>query len=338
MLVTGILISVGMLVSVYYVVSQGRNEITGEIIAAQEPVPAQQEPAADLLPVAAVELPAPAAVEPPPVVPTQLPAPAAPKLQPAAPPAAAVPVQPAAPVQQTPVQQAPASVQQAPKKINSIKLVFVIDDAGNNLRDLEPYLRFPGSLTIAVLPGLPNSAEAARRIRAAGKEVLLHQPMESLGGSNPGPKAIYSAMSEAEIRSVVNSNLDEVWPVAGINNHEGSKISMDEKIMEIILDICRERGIFFLDSRTTADTAAPEAAIRLGVEIGERDVFLDNDHDRNSIISYLDSGLAKAAQKGNAVMIGHVSTDTLASILNEFYPGWIDRGYTLSTVSGIMEK
>ncbi|MDR2181297.1 MAG: divergent polysaccharide deacetylase family protein, partial [Treponema sp.] len=31
-------------------------------------------------------------------------------------------------------------------------LVFVIDDAGNNLRELEPFLAFPGPLTIAVLP------------------------------------------------------------------------------------------------------------------------------------------------------------------------------------------
>ncbi|MDR1178172.1 MAG: divergent polysaccharide deacetylase family protein, partial [Spirochaetaceae bacterium] len=47
----------------------------------------------------------------------------------------------------------------------------MIDDAGNNLRELDAFLNLPFPLTIAVLPGLPYSAEAARRIRAAGKEV-----------------------------------------------------------------------------------------------------------------------------------------------------------------------
>ncbi|MDR1143679.1 MAG: divergent polysaccharide deacetylase family protein, partial [Spirochaetaceae bacterium] len=69
-------------------------------------------------------------------------------------------------------------------------LALVIDDAGNNLRELDPFLAFPGPLTIAVLPGLPNSAEAARRIRnTAGKELFLHQPMEPLNGQDPGPGA-----------------------------------------------------------------------------------------------------------------------------------------------------
>ena len=70
------------------------------------------------------------------------------------------------------------------------RIVIVVDDAGYNLEDLDPFLKFPGPLSIAVLPGLPHSREAARRIKAAGKELLLHQPMEALGGENPGPGAI----------------------------------------------------------------------------------------------------------------------------------------------------
>ena len=90
---------------------------------------------------------------------------------------APVPVQPPAPVVTT------VSAVITPKEPveNLGTLVFVIDDAGNNLRELEPFLNISGPLTIAVLPGLPHSAEAAKRIREAGKEVILHQPMEALG-------------------------------------------------------------------------------------------------------------------------------------------------------------
>jgi polysaccharide deacetylase 2 family uncharacterized protein YibQ len=215
-------------------------------------------------------------------------------------------------------------------------LVFVIDDAGNNLRELEPFLRIPGPLTIAVLPGLPHSAEAARRIRAAGKEVFLHQPMEAVGGQNPGPGAVYSGMTEAEIRAVLAANVAEIGPVAGMNNHQGSKITMDREAMETILAFCREHGIYFLDSRTTAETAAPAAAKRLGIRIGERDVFIDNIQEKASMIRYIEDGLRKADRKGSAVMIGHTWSSELAATLEELYPGLVEDGYSLSTISRYM--
>ena len=217
-------------------------------------------------------------------------------------------------------------------------LVFVIDDAGNNLRDLEPFLNFPGSLTIAVLPGLPYSAEAARRIRAAGKELFLHQPMESIGGTNPGPGAIMAGMDRDEIREVINRNLDELGPVAGMNNHEGSRITMDEEAMKTILALSRERGIHFLDSRTTAETAAPSVARQLGMAIGERDIFLDNLQDRESIMYFMNRGLSRAQQRGWAIMIGHAWSPELAPLLKEMYAVLIEQGYSFSSVAEIITQ
>ena len=160
--------------------------------------------------------------------------------------AAAIPVAPTTPI--APAAEPPVVVPPGPEPGSRGALVFVIDDAGHNLRDLEPFLNFPGPITIAVLPGLPYSAEAARRVRASGRELLLHQPMESIGGTDPGPGAIMAGMGSDEIRAIISRNLDELGPVAGMNNHEGSRITMDAEAMETILDISRERGIFFLDS------------------------------------------------------------------------------------------
>ncbi|MDR0723203.1 MAG: divergent polysaccharide deacetylase family protein [Treponema sp.] len=217
-------------------------------------------------------------------------------------------------------------------------LVFVIDDAGNNLEELEPFLHFPGPLTIAVLPGLPYSVEAARRIRAAGKELFLHQPMEALGGQDPGPGAIYSGMSAETIRAVVAGNLAEIGPVAGMNNHQGSKITRDPEAMETILTLCREGGIYFLDSRTIADTVAPDVAKRLGIPIGERDVFVDNIQEKTAMIQWVEAGLHKAAQKGAAVLIGHTWSPELAATLEEIYPSLVERGYSFATFSRLMQE
>lgn len=215
-------------------------------------------------------------------------------------------------------------------------LAIVLDDAGNNLKELEPFLHFPGPLTIAVLPGLPYSAEAAKRIRAAGKEVILHQPMEAVGGQNPGPGAIYADMSREEIEAVLKKNLAQLGPVAGMNNHQGSKITADERIMEIVLAFCRRNGIYYLDSRTTAETAVPAVAERMGIRIGERDVFVDNIQEKAAMIRFMEEGLQKAEKKGAAIVIGHVWSNELAATLIELYPELIDQGFSLTTVSRIM--
>jgi polysaccharide deacetylase 2 family uncharacterized protein YibQ len=243
--------------------------------------------------------------------------------------------QPPAQSKQPPVQ--PKQPPERPQPEQKGVIVFIIDDAGNNLNELEPFLRFPGPLTIAVMPGLPHSAEAARRIRAAGKEVFLHQPMEALGGQYPGPAAIYSGMGEAETLELLKRNINEVGPVAGINNHQGSKITGDREAMETILSFCREQGIFFLDSRTTADTVAPETARRMGMKIGARNIFIDNEQDKAAMRRSINDGISRAQKQGSAVMIGHAWSPALAPLLSELYPGLTDQGYTLSVASRQIE-
>jgi len=221
--------------------------------------------------------------------------------------------------------------------VNLGTLAFVIDDAGNNLYELEPFLKIPGALTIAVLPGLPHSAEAARRIRAAGKEVILHQPMEAIGGQNPGPSAIYSGMGADEIRTILAKNISEIGPVAGINNHQGSKVTMDMEMMEIILRFCIEHNIYFLDSRTTAETVIPSVAKQIGMKIAERDTFIDNEQDEASILRYVTVGLERAGKNGSSIMIGHTWSPRLAPLLTEQLPLFIKQGYAVGTASDIIK-
>ena len=247
------------------------------------------------------------------------------------------PVHEAPPVREvvvTPKLAAPPELPPKPQRRGT--LIFIIDDAGNNLYELEPFLRFPGPLTIAVLPGLPHSAEAARRIRAAGKEVFLHQPMEAIGGQAPGPGAIHAGMTAAGILAVLGQNLAEIGPVAGINNHQGSKITADQQAMETVLAFCREQGICFVDSRTTAQTAVPIAARNLGMTIGERSIFIDNEQDRVSMNRSIENGLARASENGNAVMIGHTWSPKLAPLLAERYQDLTAQGYTFATASDLV--
>jgi uncharacterized protein len=233
-----------------------------------------------------------------------------------------------------PVPPRPSTAPPAPPKPKF--MVFIIDDAGYSLKQLEAFLRLPFPLTIAVLPGLPDSEKAARAVRAAGKELMLHQPMQALGGQDPGPGAILLGMGSREIESLIDVNLRSVPGAIGMNNHMGSAATTDLGIMETVASVAKRRGIYYLNSLTTSGTAVLAAARREGIRYWERDVFLDNTPDRASIIRAVEDGKKQAAKDRPAVMIGHVWSAELAQTLTDLYPQLVAEGFSLSTISRFM--
>jgi len=217
-------------------------------------------------------------------------------------------------------------------------LALVIDDAGNSLRDLDPFLKFPGPVTISVMPGFANSVEAAERVRVAGKELFLHQPMEPLKSRNNDPGIINTGMSPDEIREILVKSINEIGPVSGFNNHEGSRATMDAAIMRAVLEFSRDNDIIFLDSKTTPDTVTRRIATELGIAVAERAIFLDNEQDGASILSALEAGCKLAERNGSAVLIGHAWSPRLAAILSEMYPELVNQGFTFATVSSLILK
>jgi polysaccharide deacetylase 2 family uncharacterized protein YibQ len=108
-------------------------------------------------------------------------------------------------------------------------------------------------------------------------------------------------------------------------------------MMEIILSFCKENGLYFLDSRTTAETVIPSEARRLGLKITQRDTFIDNEQDKVSMSNYINTGLERAQKNGSAVMIGHTWSPLLAPLLAEQFALFSRQGYSIKTASDIIE-
>ncbi|MDQ7857978.1 MAG: divergent polysaccharide deacetylase family protein [Armatimonadota bacterium] len=202
------------------------------------------------------------------------------------------------------------------------RAAIIFDDAGGSLADVEGIIAIGRPVTMAVLPGLAFSSEVARRARAAGLEVLLHLPIEAIADNEKlGPGAVRVAMSDDEIREVVQSGLASVPGAIGVNNHMGSRGTADARVMRAVLEVVRERGLIFVDSRTTKDTVAEALAAAMGVRTARRHVFLDNDPDEAAIRSEVRRLIAVARERGEAVAIGHVQRRTpriIAGMLEEF--------------------
>ena len=254
-----------------------------------------------------------------------------PRIQPAIEPAGEPPSAEGEP--RTGLERAPAAEPVRPAERG--RLALVIDDAGYDLAALQPFLDLPMPLAVAVLPNLPNSAETARRVRGAGKELLLHLPMEPEGGEDPGPGALLTGQPAEELERLLDAALASVPGAIGVNNHMGSKATADRAFMAGLLAALGRRGLFFVDSRTTSLTVAGTEAERLGVPYLARKVFLDAVD--GGIERSLEAAVDAAARAGSAVAIGHVQTDGLAAILRRAADGMERSGVRPSTLSALTD-
>ena len=201
------------------------------------------------------------------------------------------------------------------------KVALIVDDMGNSPEALEELLALGEPLTIAVLPYSPHALETAQKAHERGLEVLLHLPLESLNGNgseNGTEGLIRSGMGEAEVRSLLEEELDRIPFVRGVNNHMGSKVTADAGMMRAILQPIRERGLFFLDSRTTAKSVAYDVAVDMGMPAASRQVFLDADGDTARIRERLLELFRIARRDGRAVGICHPFRETLRTLKENF--------------------
>lgn len=194
------------------------------------------------------------------------------------------------------------------------RLVLIVDDLGHSLAAGLSVLRLPLAVGCAVLPGSAHGAELARRAIAAGHEVLLHQPMTPLGDANPGPYTLTSAMDATAVARTLDKALAEVPGARGLNNHMGSALTAQTGPMQLLMAELRRRGLYFVDSRTSAATVAAAQARTAGVPVLERNVFLDDDPTGGAIRRQWARALARASTDRAVVVIAHPYPETLRAL------------------------
>jgi polysaccharide deacetylase 2 family uncharacterized protein YibQ len=229
------------------------------------------------------------------------------------------------------------SVERPPGPAPSARLALVIDDLGRDLAEVDRLLALGVPISYAVLPFETQSEAVALRLREAGAEVLVHLPMEPAGGGDPGPGAVLERLSPRRIAKRTEAAVDALPGATGVNNHMGSRITADESAMGAILDVVARRGLFFLDSRTTAETRAFEWARERGIPATRRDVFLDDDPAEAAVAAQFAAWLEAARTQGAAVAIGHPREATLA-VLERELPRARAAGFELVPVSFLLER
>ncbi|WP_025849661.1 divergent polysaccharide deacetylase family protein [Paenibacillus ehimensis] len=188
------------------------------------------------------------------------------------------------------------------------QIAVVIDDFGNDQAGTEQMMELPIPFVAAVMPFLPTTKRDAEWAHRLGKEVIVHLPMEPKNGKPNwlGPGAISTRLPDEEIRQRVIAAIEDVPHAVGINNHMGSKATTDERVMRIVLTVCKERNLYFLDSRTAYRSVVGKVAKEIGVRTAENHLFMDDIYTRKHILKQAMKLQKHVREHDSTIVIGHV--------------------------------
>lgn len=218
------------------------------------------------------------------------------------------------------------------------KIAIIIDDLGLDQEASKRLTAFQAPLTFAFLPYAEELGPQTRAAKAAGHELMVHMPMQSHRTSaDPGDNALLAGLSYDEFSNRINWNLSRFEGFVGVNNHMGSLITEDPALMVRVMARLRNEGLLFVDSLTTPNSMGKRAAKALGVPFVARDVFLDNEQDRDYILRQLETTEKIARLRGYAIAIGHPYAATM-DVLEDWQKTLSFKGLTLVPISQIMNE
>ena len=219
------------------------------------------------------------------------------------------------------------------------RVAIIIDDLGNLRSVADRTVRLDGPVACAILPHTPLAEYVARSAHRAGKEVLLHLPLEPVGDARTiGVGVIDLGNNRRQLSEILDADLRSIPYLDGVNNHMGSLLTRHPGHMAWLMSELRMRGdLFFVDSFTTPASVALQVAREAGVPATRRDVFLDSDPDTRAIDREFERLKSLARKHGHAVAIGHPYDETLA-YLEQAIPRLRAEGIELVPVANVIRN
>lgn len=202
-----------------------------------------------------------------------------------------------------------------------VNLAIVLDDMGNSSHDLQA-LKLPPAITFSVLPYTPHAKIIANLALKQDRELLLHVPMQAKTDNDKlGQGALMLDMQEQEFKTQLKKSLHYLPDATGINNHMGSELTEQVKQMQWTMEVLDKQGLYFLDSRTTAQTIAESTAKISGIPALRRHVFLDNIKTEEAMEAQFQHALSLGERQLSVVIIAHPYPETIQFLTKKFkYP------------------
>lgn len=192
-------------------------------------------------------------------------------------------------------------------------LALIVDDGGNQT-DLAKRLAATGlPLTWAIIPYTRSASETARLADSKRIPYLVHLPMQAQSDKDGSSDYMVGrGLTPEQITDITKKALDSLPGAIGINNHRGSLATSIVEIMEPVIYELKERGLIFVDSRTSEKSVAYNVAVINGVPALRNRGFLDGSPEKSEIEKRFNEIVRLAEKRGDAIAICHFRPATVA--------------------------
>jgi polysaccharide deacetylase 2 family uncharacterized protein YibQ len=222
-----------------------------------------------------------------------------------------------------------------PSNAKTIQVAIVIDDMGYRYTDKHA-LSLPGAITYAFLPHTTYGKKLAVQASRDNHDVLIHIPMESQNRKKLGPGALRSNMNEEAITQSLTKSFAEIPFAIGINNHMGSHLTQLYQPMAWTMAFLKQNNLLFLDSKTSSNSKAQQAAIDFDVPVKARHIFLDNELNEKYINQQFQQLISFAKKYKTGIAIAHPHPETVAT-LTKLIPTLKSHGIELVPLSRLYQ-
>ena len=176
--------------------------------------------------------------------------------------------------------------------------------------------QLPPAVTLSFSPYARNLERWIALARARGHEVMLDLPMEpaSFPNDDPGPQGLLTALSEEENLDRLDWVLSRGSAYVGVAGAMGSRFTASRTAIEPVLRAVKNRGLIFLDRRTSEHSLVPELAAEIGLPTAINNRSVD---ERQASRVAIDARLAQVERIA--------LTDGYAVAMAQAYPVTLDR-------------
>lgn len=225
-----------------------------------------------------------------------------------------------------------------PAVANTAYVAIIIDDIGYNLRPVKQLAQLPFALTFAVLPDAESAFAAANELNTAGKEMMIHLPMQGRLDQAEEQFILHSKLTDSEYSQRLFSMLDKIPNIVGANNHQGSIHTKEQASMQLLMQQLKNiDNFYFVDSLTSPTSVAWQEAEAVHIPTAKRDVFIDHIRSREFIWQQLKKLSQLAQTQGFALGIAHPYPETIQALYT-YLPSLDQKNIKLLPVSKYIAK
>jgi polysaccharide deacetylase 2 family uncharacterized protein YibQ len=220
------------------------------------------------------------------------------------------------------------------------RIVIVVGGMGISQTGTQDAIEaLPEDVTLAFAPYGGSLQRWVDRARQEGHEVLLQVPLEPANypETDPGEHTLLVSAESSVNEQNLMWLLGRMTAYTGVMNYLGAGFSRDEMAFGQFLSTLSERGLFYLDDGSSAESLAEGLGAELGAPVAVADAVVDLDRSPARIYQELRRLESLARSKGLAIGVASAFPGSVTAIAD--WASQADsRGFALVPASAALER